>query len=199
MANQFYSVSSLISTFGTVAIAANSVAFTLNNIGWTIIGSFGTVLLPVVGQCVGAGEEEQAKRNIKKLLTVSTSLVVLLFGLVILLRNQLVLLFDFEQETLEVCAYYTAVMAVFSIFSVYSWSFAPASAFRAAGDVKYTATMSMFSMFAFRVGLSYAINAIFPTAGLMCVCIGMWGDWTFRTIMNFIHFRSGKWLRKRLI
>jgi len=192
-------ISSLISTFGTIAITANSVAFTLNNIGWTIVGNFGTVLLPVVGQCIGAGETEQAKSNIKKLLTVSTGLMVILFSIVIALRNQLVLLFDFEKETLDVCAYYTAVMAVFSIVSFYSLSFAPGSAFRAAGDIKYTATMSMFSMFAFRVGLSYLVNAIFPALGLMSVCIGMLVDWAFRSVMNVIRYRSGKWLHKRLI
>jgi Na+-driven multidrug efflux pump len=54
-------------------------------------------------------------------------------------------------------------------------------------------------MFAFRVGLCYLINAFFPEIGLMCVCIGMWADWAFRSTMNIIRFRSGKWLHKRLI
>ena len=61
-------VASLVSSLGTIAIAANSVTFTINNIGWTIVGSFGTVLLTVVGQCVGAGELEQAKAYFRKIL-----------------------------------------------------------------------------------------------------------------------------------
>jgi hypothetical protein len=24
-------------------------------------------------------------------------------------------------------------------------------------------------------------------------------DWSFRSVMNFIHYRSGKWLKKRLV
>ena len=192
-------ISSLISTFGTVAIAANSVASTLNNIGWTVIGSFGTVLLPVVGQCIGAGETEQAKSNMRKLFATATVTMFALFGTVYLLRHQLVQLFDFAPETLEVCAYYTGIMALFSICSLYSFSFVPGSSFRAAGDVKYTMVLSMSSMFAFRVGLCYVINALYPDAGLMCVCIGMWADWAFRSVMNIIHYRSGKWLHKRLI
>jgi len=90
-------------------------------------------------------------------------------------------------------------MALFSICSLYSFSFVPGSSFRAAGDVKYTMVLSMSSMFAFRVGLCYVINALYPDAGLMCVCIGMWADWAFRSVMNIIRYRSGKWLHKKLI
>lgn len=192
-------ISSLIATFGTVAIAANSVASTLNNIGWTIVGAFGTVLLPVVGQCIGAGELEQAKKNAKKLLLAATVTTFILFSGVFFLRGQLVRLFNFGPEALEASAYYTGVMALCSICSLYSFSFVPMSIFRAAGDVRYTTPLGLSSMFAFRVALCYVINAIFPSAGLMCVCIGMWADWAFRSVMNIIHYRRGKWLHKQLI
>ena len=192
-------ISSLVSSFGTVFIAANSVAFTINNIGWTIIGSFGTVLLTVVGQCVGADEPEQAKHYVKKILIVATVAMFFLFGSVFAFRNYLVLLFDFGEEALKASAYYTGVSALFSIFALYSFSFVPVNAFRAAGDVRYAVTLSVSSMFAFRVGLCYLLNWLFPALGLMCVYIGMGSDWTFRSIMNIIRFRSGKWLHKRLI
>ena len=192
-------ISSLISTFGTVAIAANSVSSTLNNVGWTTISAFGTVLLPVVGQCVGAGEYEQAKNYTKKLLTAATVTLFVMFGSIFFLRDFLVRLFDFGPEALEASAYYTAVLAVGAILSLYSFSFVPMSAFRAAGDVRYAVTLSVLSMFAFRVALCYVLNAIFPTMGLMCVYVGMWVDWLFRTVMNSIRFRSGKWLHKRLV
>ena len=192
-------ISSLLSTFGTIAIAANSVSNTINNIGWSIVGGFSTVLLPVVGQCIGAGEPEQAKQNVKKLLTAATVFTYALFGTVFLLRNQLVLLFDFSDEALEAAAYYTGVLAVFSMVSFYSFAFVPVTAFRAAGDVRYTTTLSLSSMFAFRVALVYVLHWLFPESGLMCVNIGMLVDWSFRSVMNFIHYRSGKWLKKSLV
>ena len=192
-------ISSLVSSFGTIAIAANSVSFTINNIGWTILGGFGTVLLTVVGQCIGAGEQEQAKANVKKMLTAASLLMVALFGTVFLLRGYLVRLFDFGPEALETSAYYTGVSAILSIAALYSFSFLPLSAFRAAGDIRYAVTLSITSMFAFRVALCYLLNWIFPTLGLMCVYLGMWADWTFRSVMNIIRFRSGKWLHKKLV
>ena len=192
-------ISSLVSSFGTVFIAANSVAFTINNIGWTIVGSMGTVLLTVVGQCVGAEEPEQAKHYTKKLLTVATLLMVILFGTVFLLRHQLVRLFDFGPEALETSAYYTGVAALLCVFSLYSFSFVPMSAFRAAGDIRYAITLSISSMFAFRVASCYLFNALFPSLGLMCVYVGMALDWGFRSICNIRRYRSGKWLHKKLI
>ena len=192
-------ITSLIATFGTIAIAANSVASTLNNEGWTVVGAFGTVLLPVVGQCIGAGEPEQAKSNMKKLLIAATVTTVTLFTTVFLLRHQMVRLFEFGDEALEAAAYYTGVMALCSLFSLYSFAFVPMQAFRAAGDIRYTTILGIASMFAFRVALCFALNAVFPHLGLMCVCIGMWADWAFRSVMNVIHYRKGKWIKKKLV
>ena len=192
-------IASLLSTFGTVAIAANSVADTINNIGWNIVGSLGMVLLPVVGQCVGAGEPEQAKQNMKKSLSAATVLTFILFTTVFLLRSRLVCLFDFGEEARSASAYYTGVMALTSMLSLYSFAFVPVHGFRAAGDIRYTSSLSLSSMFVFRVALVYLLDWIFPDMGLMCICIGQWSDWTFRSAMNFIHFKRGKWLKKCLV
>ena len=191
-------VASLISSFGTIAIAANSVANTLCNIGWTIVGSFGTVLLTVVGQCIGAGEQEQARRYTKKILILGHILVFTLFGSVFLLRHQLVQLFDFGPEALEMAAYYTGAGALLTMCAFYGSAFLPVAAFRSAGDVRYAVVMAVSTMFIFRVGLSYLLNAV-TDLGLMCVWFGMAADWVCRTVLNTIRFRSGKWLHKKLI
>ena len=191
-------VASLISSFGTLAIAANSVANTLCNIGWTIVGSLGTVLLTVIGQCIGAGEKEQARYYARKLLILGHILVFTLFGSVFLLRHQLVRLFDFGPEALEMAAYYTGVGALLTMGSFYGSAFLPVAAFRSAGDVRYAVVMAVSTMFIFRMGLSYLLNAV-TELGLLCVWLGMFSDWVCRTVLNTLRFRSGKWLNKRLI
>lgn len=192
-------ITSLISTFGTVIITANSVANTLNNVGWVIVGAFGTALMPIVGQCIGADEKEQAKYYMKKMVGAGTVAMVVLFSSIYLLRNQLVHLYEFDAETLKVCAYYTGMHALFALGSMYSFAFAPVAGFRAAGDVRYAAGLAISSMFIFRVALSYLLNYLFPSLGLMCVIIGAGVDWGFRSVMNVIRYRSGKWLYKRVI
>ena len=191
-------VASLVSSLGTIAIAANSVASSITNIGWSTIGAFSTALLPVVGQCMGAGKPEQAKLYSKKMMRAATVGVVLLFGALFLLRNQLVMLFDFEEEALREAAYYTGAASLFTILAGYSWSFLPMATFRASGDTKYAVTLAVSTMFIFRVGLSYLLNALFDI-GLLAVWIGMWADWFTRSIINRIHFHRGKWMQKKVI
>ena len=192
-------ISSLLATFSTAAIAAYSTSYTLNNIGWTIVGGFATSMLPVVGQCIGAGEQEQAKLNIKKLVGAGTVVMLVIFSGIYFFRDSLVRIYDFEEETLKLAAYYTGVGAIAALASLYSFSFAPASGFRAAGDIRFTMILSTTSMFVFQVGLCFVVDALWPAAGPMALYIGMWSDWAFRSVVNIIRYRSGKWIHKRLV
>lgn len=191
-------VSSLIASLGTVYIAAYSLSSSLNNFGWTMLGSFTITSMTVVGQCIGAGEKEQAKRNAKKLLAAATVTMVVCFSLVAVFSSQLVRLYDLKPEELEVAAYHTRFSALLTIFTMYSMSFVPMGAFRAAGDIRYPVIVTVSTMFVFRVGLSYLLCYVFHL-GLMSVWLGMAADWVCRTILNTIHFKRGKWLEKKLI
>ena len=192
-------ISGLLATFGTVAIAAYSASYTINNIGWTILAAFNTTLLPVIGQCVGAGEVEQAKRNMKKLVGAATVVMAVLFAGIYFSRNGLVRLYDFEAETLKLAAYYTGVGAIASLVSLYSFSFTPASGFRAAGDIRFTMIFSSACMFVCRVGLSFVAYWVRPELGPLCIYIGMWADWFARSVVYIIRYRSGRWIHKRLV
>ncbi|MBQ3054504.1 MAG: MATE family efflux transporter [Oscillospiraceae bacterium] len=191
-------VSSLIASFGTIATAAYSVSYTICSVGWNTVGAIGTVLLTVVGQCMGAGETEQAKHYTKKLTWFAYGMVLVLFGSIFLFRNQLVGLFSFSNEAKTASVYYTAVGVLCTVFSVYAWSFVPVNAFRASGETRYSMILAIVSMFTFRVGLSYVLGA-WMQLGLLGVWIGMWADWACRSVFNSIHFKRGKWLQRKLI
>ena len=192
-------ISGLLASFGTVAIAAYSASYTINNIGWTVVTSFSTVMLTTVGQCVGAGEIEQAKLNMRKLVGAATGVMLVLFSGIYFLRGSLAQMYDFEPETLKMTAYYTGVGALASLFSLYSCSFTLNSGFRAAGDIRFTMIFSATCMFVCRVGMSFVACWIKPDLGPLCIYIGMWADWVVRTVVNIIRFRSGKWIHKRLV
>ena len=55
---------SLVSTFGTAAIAANAVANTLASFEYAAGGAVGLTMITVIGRCVGAGEKEQANGTV---------------------------------------------------------------------------------------------------------------------------------------
>ncbi|MBQ2976830.1 MAG: hypothetical protein IJE17_05010, partial [Clostridia bacterium] len=80
------------------------------------------------------------------------------------------------------------------------------TSFRAASDVRFTLKVSLFSMWTFRVALSYvfcleSISILGLTVpGLGMGPIGVWVamsvDWVFRTTLFLIRHFNGKWLTK---
>ena len=64
-------VSSLTSTLGTSAIAANAVANTLSTLANIPGNTMSLAMIPVVGQCLGAGEKKQAKRYVFLLMSIA--------------------------------------------------------------------------------------------------------------------------------
>lgn len=69
---------------------------------------------------------------------------------------------------------------------------------RAAGDVRFTMTVSIVSMWAFRIGFSYLL-AKGLQMGVLGVWIAMTIDWAFRNLCFAIRFFRGKWMNKQLI
>lgn len=61
-------VVSIITSFGTVQIAANAVANNLDGIGCIPGQAMGLAVITVIGQCVGLGSEEQIRLHTKKLM-----------------------------------------------------------------------------------------------------------------------------------
>ena len=66
-------VVSMVATFGTASTAANSVGYTVIDFANIPASSMGLALITVVGQCIGAGEKEQAKMYTKKCLNMRIS------------------------------------------------------------------------------------------------------------------------------
>ena len=198
----FYSgtiiLSSIVATFPTIYIAAYSVSQSLLNFGWATIGTFGTALMTVVGQCIGAGEKEQAKMYTKKFLRATFVFMFVSFAVIFLLRNPLVALFGFGEETLAKAADFTAVGVAVTFLSLHPYAFVPPSAFRATGEITFPFVSSIATMFIFRIGLTFLLIK-FTNIGFISIWIGMWADWFARAVLNFFHFRRGEWLNKKAI
>ena len=77
-------------------------------------------------------------------------------------------------------------------------SFVLPNALRAAGDVRFTMTVSMLSMWLCRVAASYVFAQFFQL-GVLGVWIAMYLDWVVRDIAFVGRFIRGKWLTKKVV
>ncbi|MEG1777971.1 MAG: MATE family efflux transporter, partial [Angelakisella sp.] len=86
------------------------------------------------------------------------------------------------------------------LVSALGWvlSFTLPNALRAAGDVRFTMTASVLSMWIFRVGASYLMVLWFQM-GVYGVWYGMFIDWAVRILCFVWRFASGKWKNRAVI
>ena len=192
------SVSSLTSTLGTAAIAANAVVNTSTTFLNIPANAVGMAALTVVGQCLGADEKEQAVYYARRLLLVAYCGAWVMNISAFLFANRLVVsLFNLSPQAQTMAL---QVMMWFNIASLFIWpsSFTLPNILRAAGDARFTMGVSIFSMWVFRVGFCYFYVLNFH-GGLLSIWVGMFLDWAFRSLCFVIRFLHGKWLEKEVI
>ena len=194
----------LISTMPTVAIAANAVANTLANIQYMTGAAFSNTMITVVGRCIGAQEKEQAKRY-SRLITALEYMALFIMALItVIFAKPLIAVYNLSPDS---AALAHRLILYHSVCAVLVWpiAFTLPSTFRASSDVRFPLVVSMFSMWAFRVALSYIFSletvslfGLFTFSGLGMGVMGVWVamtvDWLFRTVMFIWRYLSGKWL-----
>lgn len=188
---------SLISTFGTSAIAANSVSQVMASLVCIPGNAMGMAETTVIARCVGAREEEQTKYYNRVLLAMSYLCMATVCVVLMILLPWILKLYHLTPETAELATQMTKIHS-FAAIILWPAAFVLPSALRAAGDVKYAMIVSVTSMWIFRIGAAY-----FLANTLHLGATGAWWayvcDWMFRTLMFVTRWGSGKWKDKGIL
>ena len=188
---------SLISGFGTAAIAANACASTVEVLADIPGTAMSLALVTIVGRCVGAGEYGQARNYTGKLIRITYIFMIVLNMILLLLAQNIAGWYNLT----ELGTHYAVQLIVYhSICCMLIWplAFTLASALRSAGDAKFTMTSSVISMWIFRIVLAYVI-AEGMNMGVLGVWIAMTIDWAVRAVLNVTRFLGGRWETKSLV
>lgn len=181
------------------AVAANaicnSVASLINVPGQAV----GLSMVTVIGQCMGAGDHDQAVGYTKKLIKVAYISMGLSSLCLFLVAPVLVPRFNLTPATAAIAIQVLRWCAVFTIV-FWPMAFTMPNALRAAGDAKFTMVVSMLSMWICRIGMSYLLG---PAAGfgmgLLGVWLAMFCDWVVRAALFLTRFLRGKWKEHQVI
>lgn len=190
-------IQSTVSTLGTIAIAAQAMTNILEGLNGVCVMGVGMGMMTVVGQCIGAGREDEAVYYIKKLSIWGEFIMIANCLVVFALTKPVTLLGGMEPESAEMCF---RMMAAITIYKPVAWvcSFIPAYGMRAAGDVRFSMIVTCLSMWFCRVILAVVLCR-FTDLGPMGVWVAMFTDWTVRAFIFVWRFRSRRWLRHRVI
>lgn len=190
-------IQSTVSSMGTTAIAAQAMTNILENVNGIFGIGVGIGLMTVVGQCIGAGRKEEAKYYIVKLVGIAEVGILISCLFVFVITKPVTWLAGMETESAAMCL---EMITAITIVKPIAWvgSFVIAYGLRAAGDVRFSMLISTVTMWCCRVALCIFLVKAYGF-GPMAVWIGMFADWTIRSIIFVGRFLSGKWLKNQLI
>lgn len=178
---------SLVSKLGTASIAGYAVATNLVTFQYLPGMALGLGLITIVGQCVGAGEPEQAKAYTKKIISVNYGLLLIICICMVVFRSSIVGIYNLSPEASELAQNLLLVHSCGMV--LWPLSFVLPSALRAGLDAKFTMMVSVFSMWIFRIGLGY-VFVMGLHMGVMGVWYAMFADWIFRLVVFIWRFKG---------
>jgi putative MATE family efflux protein len=190
-------VQRVVTTFGTSAIAANAVAGSISSVANIPGNACSLALITIVGQCLGAGDYDQAQHYTKRLMRTAYLSMGTLNIILLLASSAVVGVYNLDSAASTSAI---QILQIFAFCSATIWipSFVLPNALRAAGDVRFTMLTSTISMWVFRIGFCFILTHAFHF-GVQGVWGAMYIDWFVRMIVFIIRYRSGKWKTKKVI
>lgn len=184
-------LSSMVALFGTYQIAANGVAQSIWSLAALAGVAMGPAFITVIGQCMGDGNIQAAERYFKKLLKITLAISFIWNLLIFLLTPLFMKLYLLEPETKQLVILLVLLHNVFNALA-YPFSGTLSNGLRAAGDVKFTMYVSVFSTIVVRLLLSYLFS-ITLGVGVLGIALAMVCDWLVRAVIFIWRQKMGKW------
>jgi putative MATE family efflux protein len=187
----------IFAIFGTAAIAANAIASLINSFSFMPGTAFGLALLTIVGQCIGAGDYQAAKKQVIKIMKIAYLSIFIISAVTYVFMEPLVGLFNLSPQAHEMAKSFLRVHCI-SMALGWAMSFAIPNALRAAGDARYVMFVAAISMWTVRVCASYLFTFALGL-GPLGVWLAMGADFFVRGVSYLQRWIRGKWQEKRVI
>ena len=189
-------LSSIVALFGTYQIAANGVAQSIWSLAALTGIAMGPVFVTVIGQCMGAGEVEQAERYFYKLLKISILFAVAWNALILAGTPLLLRYYSLSEETKALTF---QLVVIHNLFCALVSPFGGiGNGLRAAGDIKFTMITSIAATILVRLVFSYLLGQALGW-GVIGIAWAMCFNWVASAIAYFIRLGSGKWKQFKII
>lgn len=183
-------IASTVSSLGTIAIASNSLAATVESFCYMPGFAFGAASTTLVGQSLGAKRPDKADEYVNVAIKMSASLMAVLATLMFIFSGSLITLFTKDRQVIQTGGELVKLLAVIQI--PYMISMIHSGALRGAGDTKGPFYITLVSMWGVRVlGATICIRII--GLGIHRVILCMDADNVVRMLLFWKRFKDGKW------
>lgn len=181
---------STIATLGTVAVAADTLYITAEDLCLMPGFAFATAATTFVGQALGAKRPDLAQRYTKSACQLASILMVAMGAGLFFFAEEILGVFTPDQEVIALGARCLKIDAFIQVPQMLAMIWG--GAMRGAGDTKAPFAIITASMWGVRI-LGTVIGVRVLGFGLEAACIAMCADQCLRGILFFFRWRSGKW------
>jgi len=187
--------SRVVAGLGKVAYAAHSVALTGQSISFMPGFGFSVAATTLVGQSLGAGDEERARRIVRETLVMAVAMMAVLGAVLVIFAPQVMALFMPDPVVIEQGVWPNRLLGllqpVLAVMMVYS------GALRGAGDTRWTLIITGATVWLIRLPIASLLTGPLA-AGLLGAWIAMGIDMIGRAALFRLRFRSGRWATIRV-
>ena len=184
----------LVNTFGSPSIEGYAAMQKIEQIAHIPSNSFNVAIASFVGQNVGAGKPDRARRGYRATVGMGVAISVFLGILVILLDEPALSLFNIAGESMRRGREHLDLLMVF--IWVNTITNITCGFLQGTGDVKIPAA-SGFVNLGVRLALSYLLAG--TAVSFRCVYVSMPPAWILSCLFVVFRYRSGKWKKYRLV
>lgn len=179
-----------VSGLGTISFAAHQIGLNISGLSFSPSMAFGVAATTLVGQSLGAGDEEKAKKYADIIHHMSVFVACSIGVAFLLFSHYMALLYT---KDAVVAAAAGVILKILSLsLPGQSTQLTLAGALRGAGDTVYPLYASIFGIWIFRVFAAYVFVNIFQW-GLIGAWIAFVLDQYTRSAIVYFRYRSGKW------
>jgi putative MATE family efflux protein len=179
-----------VSSLGTIGFAAHQIGLNICGLTFSPSMAFGVAATTLVGQSLGAKDEEKAKKYADMIHHMAMIVSCAMGGVFILFSFQLASLYTKDLAVASMAAIILKIMALSQIGQ--STQLSLAGALRGAGDTMYPLYASIFGIWIFRVFVAYIFVSVFHW-GLIGAWVALALDQYTRAAVVYFRYRSGKW------
>ena len=188
-------VQRLVNSFGPNTMASFGVGHRIENYTMLPLFSFNAGLSTFVGQNIGAGQLDRAKKGIKVTVPMTVIFTLIMMPVLYFLGPSISALFGIEGEALQQCITQLRYMAfVLVVFAIYN----PTIGFlNGSGDAMW-ATAASFTSLGVRVITAYVAVYLF-SGDYRFVWATQPIGWFFAATVGYLRFFTGGWKKKALV
>ena len=168
--------------FGEQTVAAITTAYRVDSVLLLPIINFGSGIATVVGQNIGAGDQDRAKRTLKIGALLMAGISVCLTVLILLTGEYLIAMFGLTAESVAVGKSFFYAIAGF--YLVYGLAMAFRGYLEGLGDMTFSGAAGIFSLLV-RIAASYGLAGIF---GTMIIAYAEAFSWAALLVLYLVRF-----------